>query len=342
MRHQFIGMLYTICIFYCNTNYSQNKSKYFCSKIVFYNVENLFDTIDNPVKIDNAYLPSNGWNTKKYLSKIKSISQIIPTIGDTITQIPADIIGLCEIENKRVLTDLIQHPNLKKYHYDFIHHESLDIRGIDVALLFRKSSFVVTNVQSHQLILQTPSSKSEKKPNKKFTRDQLLVSGKLHGKPIHFIIIHWPSRSKGKKTSEPYRIQAANLTRNILKNTSQSFPNQPIIVMGDFNDNPNDKSINTLLSLKENLIITNPFTQAFKNSFGTIAYRDSWHLFDQIILFNIKNNNWTHWKSGIYNNVSLINENGKFKGYPKRFKNSEIGYSDHFPVFMYLLYLIKE
>lgn len=345
-------LLLIIVVFYIRFySFSQNKTDYFIRTIGFYNVENLFD-YERDLKIwDADWTPEgkNNWTREKYEDKIEKIARVISEIGNELTQTTPDIIGLAEVENVTVLEDLVNQPPLLLSNYGIIHYNSRDRRGIDVAFLYKKDIFLPTHHQAFPLLLE-----QENDSLKRFySRDQLLVKGVLDDEEIHFIVTHWPSRAGGEKFSEPNRIKAANLTRKIVDSIQAQNKTAKIIVMGDFNDTPRNKSIKEILlstDSKEHIAeekLFNPFEKMEKQGMGTIAYRDKWALFDQILCSAelVKNDDYTSYrfyKAGIFNKNYLQIRRGKYKGYPSRsFQNSIYtgGYSDHFPV---LVYLIRE
>lgn len=331
--------------------FSQQK-KYLVHTVAFYNLENLFDTENDPNKFDDEFTEkgSRNWTTERYNQKLKNLSRVISEIGyDQSKQAPT-IIGVCELENKRVLEDLINQPLLKPYNYGIVHYDSPDQRGIDVALLYRKDFFTPTNTQSRPLIIYETNKKTTKGKKRIYTRDQLVVSGKLENEDFHFIVSHWPSRSGGEKKSEYKRKEAATLNRSIIDSLSNRYKNAKIISMGDFNDTPSDYSIEKILNISNNKNeitnnqVYNTLAPFYKKGEGTIAHRDSWMIFDHLIstpaLLTNEYDSYKIWKSGIFRPNYLIESKGKNKGYPLRNKNDGTpGYSDHFPVY---LYLIKE
>lgn len=326
--------------------YSQESKSYQIRTIAFYNVENLFDTIKDPITFDEDFTPKgkNQWTTERYHEKLDKISKVMSEIGKEITQNAPDIIGLCEIENRTVLTDLIHHPNLRALGYDIIHFESPDRRGIDVAFIYRKSVFIPTSFRSHRLLL------TKDDEFRVYTRDQLVVGGLLDGEALHFIVNHWPSRSGGEAKSRPNRIAAARLNKRIIDSIIYRMPEAKVISMGDLNDDPNDYSLKKVLNTqtKEKILeptdLYNPMEKLHKKGFGTLAYRDSWNLFDQIFftanLYLEPFTGYKFWKAGVFDPPYLIDKKGQYKGYPLRsYANGNYvgGYSDHFPVYIFLI-----
>ena len=326
---------------------AQQKKDYEISTIAFYNVENLFDTEDNPETFDDDR-SANGkdvWDEKKYLQKIEHISSVLSEIGADITNEAPTIIGVCEIENLKVLEDLVTHPNLEKFNYQIVHYDSPDERGIDVALLYQLQKFTPQNTQKRKLIIYEKDDPSRRD----YTRDQLVVSGLMNNEEIHFIVNHWPSRGGGEAKSAYKREKAAYLNKRIIDSILKIKPQAKIISMGDFNDDPSNKSFKKVLGtisekVSDSITLYNPMEKMLKNGKGSLAYRDSWNLFDQFFmtstLVNQARNGYQFYQAGIFNKPYLITQSGQFRGYPFRtygYAGYEGGYSDHFPVYMYLI-----
>lgn len=326
---------------------SQQKKDYKAVSIAFYNVENLFDTFDDPNTFDDDFTPlgRNRWTEELYQKKLVNLSKAIAGVGRDITGNPPAVIGLSEIENRQVLEDLLKMPFLAPYDYDFVHYDSPDERGIDVALLYNKNVFRLKNTQKHTLLLYDRKDTSKRD----FTRDQLVVSGILDTEEIYFIINHWPSRSGGEKSSGYKRENAARLNLKIIDSLQQLDPYARIINMGDFNDDPKDKSLSVILDAKQKKDqvefggMYNPYYQLAQKGEGSSAYRDQWNLFDQILvsktLLEKDPQKFTFLRAYIFNEPFLITSSGAYKNYPFRsFGNSGFtgGYSDHFPVYILL------
>ena len=197
-----------------NFGFAQEKKTYHISTIAFYNVENFFDTENDPFTFDDDRTPEGKdiWNTEKYEDKLKNISRVISEIGAENAKNSPAVIGLCEIENLKVLEDLISQPQLLEKNYGIIHFDSPDRRGVDVALLYQKDIFIPLNSRSHRLLIYELDDPSKRV----YTRDQLVVSGLFEGESIHFIVNHWPSRSGGEARSSYRRERAAQLNRRII------------------------------------------------------------------------------------------------------------------------------
>lgn len=314
--------------------------------IAFYNVENLFDSINDPLKFDEAspIMSLKYDRCAVYAKKIKNMAKVIADIGAKLSKNTPVIIGLAEIENRQVLEDLANDSSLVKKEYGIVHFDSPDRRGIDVGLLYQKTFFVPMSISNHVLKIYDSSRK------RIYTRDQLLVSGKLEGEMIHIIVNHWPSRRGGEAMSRPKRLAAARLNKRIIDSLQAINPYAKIFSMGDLNDNPTNASLKKILQAKKDKDnvglkgIYNPMATFFKKGLGTNAYRDSWSLFDQILITKplLENDyaSFRFYKAGIFNPPYLTNKKGRFKGYPFRsFANNQFtnGYSDHFPVYIHII-----
>jgi hypothetical protein len=310
--------------------------------IAFYNLENLFDTIDDPRINDAEFLPGgvNGWTTNRYNLKLKNMSEVISQIGSEVVKGGPTLIGVSEIENELVLRDLIAMPALQNSGYDIVHFDSPDKRGVDVGLLYKKKDFSVVNVTSTRLLMPSDTGF--------YTRNQLCVTGNLDGETISIIVNHWPSRGN----SEPYRLAAAALSRHLADSLYKINSDAKIFIEGDLNDDPVDKSVSEVLGAqgKRDKVrekgLFNPMWELFRQGIGSLAYRDSWNLFDQIIISEplIRNNasGWRLYKTQVFNKPFLITREGQYAGYPFRtFAGGAFagGYSDHLPVY---LIIVKE
>lgn len=336
-----------IYILFTVTFFGQNEKEYKIITVAFYNVENLFDYEDDPLTFDDDRTPEgkDHWTQEIYEAKVRNMAKVISEIGQDVTGTSPTIIGLCEVENRRVLEDLVNDSALIKKNYGIVHFDSPDRRGIDVAFLYQKKLFTPTNYKAHELFLYQDNDRSKRI----YTRDQLLVSGMLDGEKIHIIVNHWPSRSGGEERSRPKRIKAAELNKRIIDSLFSDDPYAKIITMGDMNDDPSSPSIKDVLKTKierENMTLKelyNPMEKMYKKGMGTLAYRDAWNLFDQIIisaeLTKKDYSTYRFYKAGIFNKTYLQTPRGQYKGYPFRsFANGYTGgYSDHFPVYIYLI-----
>lgn len=329
--------------------FSQEKNK--IHTIAFYNVENLFDTLDNPSTYDDSRTPygKDNWTSKIYWKKVENMSKVISEIGYDETNALPTIVGLCEVENKDVIVDLVNTEKLKKGNYGIVHYDSPDERGIDVALIYKKNLFKPLNTNSTFLDIY-----DEERNRQDYTRDQLVVEGYLENEKIYLIVNHWPSRSGGELRSRPFRNKAAELNRRIIDSIQSINKKAKIITMGDFNDDPINESIKKILNTKSDKAnlgkfdMYNPMEKMHREGRGTLAYRDNWNLFDQIIfsssLISENKSNFSYYKTYIYSKKYLYNQSGRYKGYPFRsFAGGSFldGYSDHLPVYILLIKEIK-
>jgi predicted extracellular nuclease len=302
---------------------SQAQKKQYKSAIIgFYNLENLFDTIDNTLINDEEFLPSGirNYNTAIYRDKLTKLASVIAQMGTAYTPDGPAILGVAEIENDTVLNDLIKETQLKKRNYQFVHYDSKDARGIDVGLLYNPTYFSV--IASDKLFVSLPTGSKDAY----YTRDILWVKGKLNGELIHLYVNHWPSRSGGEKRSEPGRIAAAAVCRKHIDSILLKEPNAKIVVMGDLNDDPTNKSVEKVLKavdkdqLDQQGALFNPWLDLFRNGIGTLAYQDAWGLFDQIIVskqwLNKDQSGFFLYQPHVFNKEFLVENNGRYKGYP--------------------------
>ena len=338
-------LLIAICLIKVQIH-AQEAKKYQYRSVIFYNVENLFDTYDDPATLDESFLPEGQfeWNRKRYLTKLKHIARVIGEFGPEGSGKGADLIGICEVENSAVLLDLLNNPIIRKQNYKVIHMDSPDRRGIDVALIYRGSCFQPINFQNHPLKIYNEHEYRE------YSRDQLVVQGLLDGEEMFFIINHWPSRRGGELKSKPFRRAAAQLTKELIDSIRQEVMDPKIIIMGDFNDNPLNDSFKITLKTTGNSRASdqqhlfNPMELLYRKGVGSLAYRDRWELFDQIIITsNLLRNDkgqYFYWKAGVYMPEYLLTRNGRFTFYPFRTYAAgkyQGGYSDHLPVYLFLI-----
>jgi predicted extracellular nuclease len=304
--------------------------------IAFYNVENLFDTIDDPIKDDDEFLPTSekNWNHSRYTDKLDKIAEVVSGIDSTSFPV---LIGLCEVENIQVLEDLVKNPELKSGKYFPVLIEGQDQRGIDVALLVSKKKFKVISSNSYTIDLG-----EDNRP----TRDILHVRGKIKGGPtLNVFINHWPSRYGGAEKSEPKRIAAAQVLKSKTDSIANLYPNEGIICMGDFNDYPENKSLSEVL-ISDGSVLTNLMDGLKDSKRGSYNYRGNWGFLDQIIVSNnlvdvnlpmiVKSSTAPFFTDSM---LYVHPEYGDLK--PSRTyggPNYYGGYSDHLPVYTILAY----
>jgi predicted extracellular nuclease len=302
--------------------------------IMFYNLENFFDTIDDQTHNDDDITPNGklNWNTSKYNSKINNLAKVLILAGDE----KPDLIGICEVENKNCIKDLLKN-QLFNQEYDFIHYDSPDERGIDVGLIYHKNNFRI--LESYPISVKLSLDSNDK------TRDLLfvkLVSNKIID-TLNIVVCHFPSRSGGKERSERNRIDAAKHLKQIIE---QKGVHNKWLVMGDFNDEPWDYSIFNILESRDinyqnNIQKTNLLNLmwSFKNdNRGTYNYKDKWEIIDQMMLSSsllkeLSSKNVGYSMSIIQHDWMM--QKGKYAGHPLRNfggNNWLNGYSDHLPI----------
>ena len=320
------------------------EKKYAVYSVAFYNLENLFDTIHDAGKNDYEYLPEgkNKWNSMKYRSKQHNMAKVISGLSTDMLPMGPAIIGVTEIENRRVLEDLVKQPELAERGYEIIHVEGPDRRGVDCAFLYNPKLFKLetTKLAPYYTVDNDTTYR---------TRGFLIAGGTLHGERIHFIVNHWPSRG----AASPARERAGELVRVIKDSLLTAYPGTSVVIMGDLNDDPMDKSIAESLGAKREQSETgvsdlyNPWWNTLvKDGIGTLKYQGKWNLFDQIIisgnLLGTDRSALKYLKHEIYVRDYMLQQEGKYKGYPHRTHASGSwlnGYSDHLPS---ILYLVKE
>ncbi|WGK65997.1 endonuclease/exonuclease/phosphatase family protein [Croceiramulus getboli] len=343
----FINLTLCLCIQWLIAQESKN---YKIHTLAFYNVENLFDPANDPYTFDDDRTPEGAdrWTEERYNQKIKQLAEVIGQIGLETTGNAPILIGLAEVENRTVLQDLINSSPLAKYGYRIVHQDSPDRRGIDVALIYQSRFFRLKHAQWHPLVLY----RKDEPDRRIYTRDQLVVGGYLEEEEFAIIVNHWPSRSGGEALTQPRRMAAARLNRRLIDSLQHLNPYLKITTMGDFNDDPSDKSIRKELRAKgkrdqvSDLGLYNPMAALHQQGLGTLAFRDSWNLFDQIMvsetLIQANYDSFRLFKAGIYNPNRLTYRSGRYQGYPWRTYAGGVysgGISDHFPVYAYLIKL---
>ena len=325
--------------------------------IGFYNVENLFDTEHDEGKNDLAFTPAgeNAWTPDKYEKKLANIASVIAAMAQKNGRWHT-LLGLAEVENDRVLEDLVARPEIAEAGYKFIHVESPDVRGIDCALLYRPDEFKV--VETHTLPYDFDSASGivfEKTPEEQAefkTRDILCVRGVLAGEIFAVYVCHWPSRT-GNKGSD-LRCRAAEIVREDIFTLQHRFMDINIVVMGDMNDNPGDVSLTDYLRGRETIgemaegELFAPFLRMHKDGFGTEEYHGEWNLFDCIFVngaltdtdaegsLHILKSDKTHY-GHVFNPPFLVQQEGRYAGTPFRtFSGGQFinGYSDHYPTYI--------
>jgi hypothetical protein len=306
----------------------------------FYNLENLFDTKNDTLVRDDDRTPKGKyrWTSSRLETKLKNISNVVTRINLELEETEWLGLGVCEVENLELLEALTTRNGILK-NAGIIHFDSPDLRGIDVGLLYNQSLFRPTHFQKQKVPLLKDRTEII------YTRDLLVVSGiALESERIHFVIAHWPSRSGGEKRSEWRRKTASYYTRKAIDSITSREPEAKIIVMGDFNDDPVNESILQLINPKANNdSLINFSNTSYHKGIGSIAYRDKWHLFDQIIGTKslIHQPGLQALGFGVYTSRYLQTSRGRYRRYPFRTYAGlqyQGGYSDHFPVVLELIF----
>ena len=325
--------------------YSQDKPY----TVAFWNLENLFDIYDDPETHDDEFTPDGvkQWNEIKYQKKLANVERVLFDLASIQREYPI-VIGVSEIENRSVLEDLVEQPKLKGAKYRICHYDSPDARGVDVAFLYRADVFKLEGSDNIKLVV-------EELPDFR-TRDFVVMWGTIEDEPFYFLVSHWPSRLGGKEASAFKREACAAQIREIKDSLLKENPATKVIVMGDFNDDATDSSIVETMGAKRKVSelnagdFFNPFNEMLRAGLGTLAYQDAWNLFDNICvaenlvkaekgeLHLVKGKNSKYW-GNIFSRPYMLQQEGQYKGYPLRTfvtNNFQNGFSDHFPVYIYI------
>ena len=304
--------------------------------IAFYNTENLFDIYDSEKTNDTDLIPTadKRWTSKRYGRKVNNIGFAISNIGKQETKKHPSLIGLAEVENETVIKDLIDSNYLKPFNYQYVHFNSKDERGIDVALLYDATIFKVETATPFFIELYNNAGKPD------YTRDILLVSGYLENEKIHLIINHWSSRREGAKETEHKRLAASNKVGDIISTLKNTDSDAKIIIMGDFNEDPSGFNVKRLV---DGFQLINPMETLRAFNRGTSSHNRQWNVFDQIFFtsnfLDPDSHTYSFERADIFDANFLKKTKGKYKGSPLRTyvgKKYHGGYSDHFPVYITL------
>jgi len=303
--------------------------------VMFYNVENLFDTVDDPDTRDEDFTPGGryAWTEERLSAKLNRLEEVIVKGGG----LPA-VLGLCEVENREVLERLIRQPGLNRFPYSIVHRDSPDLRGIDVAFLYRTDELEVIHSQWKTVRISNPSNSR--------TRDILYVKGNAQGLPIHFFVNHWPSRSGGQEASAPWRAEAAGVLRAAIDSILQTDARASILCMGDFNDHPMDASVRDVLGANtESKFLFNLMEEPSRRGEGSHWYRGEWGMLDQIIVSPALISGAEGWRvssegARVIRDVFLLFTDKDGMSRPNRTYAGDKyigGYSDHLPVVVKLV-----
>lgn len=344
MRKLIIGILLISTMFCAN---AQDKSKDIKYTVMYYNLENLFDTENDPAINDEEFLPdgTKKWTEQKYQKKLANMSKVLYSIASAQKAYPT-IIGVSEIENRRVVEDLISQESLLRGNYQIVHYDSPDLRGIDVALLYRPDQFTYEGSESFKLVVP-------ERPDF-LTRDILATWGKIEGELFCFYVTHLPSRRGGQYGSAYLRNAGAASIKQHADSMKVVYPDIKIVIMGDMNDNPTDPSLYEVLgaSVEEPSDVAegaffNPYLKMYRQGYGTTAYQDEWSIFDNIIVSESLINKGElrllpsvtsdKYYGNIFKRPFMVQKRGQYKNYPQRtFSSNNFmnGFSDHYPVFI--------
>jgi len=311
------------------------------STIAFYNVENLFDTVDDPQNGgDDEFLPTaeKAWTMDRYEHKLNNIGLVMKGMGYPI------IMGVSEVENKKVLEDLAQIDSLKPYSYKVVHEESPDHRGIDVALLYQPAHFQVLETATYEVSIDDPVIQNYT------TREILMVKGLVNQQPLYIFVNHWPSRSGGEAQSEFRRLTVAEVLKEKINELQTADPTAQIIIMGDFNDEPTNNSVQQVLGAKiandtppSPNSLYNSTTTLTEQGAGSYNYQGNWQMIDQIITTgNLLNaDNPVHVTNfQVYKDDMLLFTHPDYGPTPDRTYGGDNyygGFSDHLAVFVELV-----
>lgn len=314
--------------------------------VCFYNLENLFDTQHDEGKNDYDFLPDGSykWNQQKYEHKLSNLAKVLSELGTDLLPYGASIIGCSEVENDHVMDDLMAQPAMAKRGYKYIHIEGPDKRGVDCALIYNPKAFKVEKYFHKQYVYENGDTARK-------TRPFLCVQGKLAGDNLTVVVCHWPSRG----ADGIFREYGGRQVRQMTDSIAAADPTQHIIVMGDMNDDPDNKSMAKCLGARRKISevgegdFYNPWWDILRSrGQGTLSYQGAWNLFDQIVLSKNLIDQYkqkaptqlTLYNYHIFKRDYMLQEEGKFKGTPKRTHAGGVwlnGFSDHLPACTYLI-----
>jgi predicted extracellular nuclease len=337
---KYILLLSLSLILFSTSSFSQNKTDTLF--VAFWNLENLFDTLDDTDKNDEQFLPDgeNEWTNDRLDIKLNHLARVIRSMNNGNGP---DVLGVCEVEHQSMLDSLIaRHLSDKNLNVAYV--ESPDNRGIDNGLIYNSDLFKLLSVKGDTVHLK------DNWPTRPIVNVKLLYKSK---DTLSFYVNHWPSRSRGRVESEPNRVAAATTLRKAVDKEFKENPDTKIIIVGDFNDEPTNISILEVLgaqpfkcdSIKAEYLIEtkselfNTSYQAYEDGLGTYRYKDDWNMLDQIIisggLITNKDFHYICNTFNIYKPYFMVTHSGKYEGtaFPTYGGRRYLGgYSDHFPV----------
>lgn len=324
--------------------------------IGFYNLENLFDTYDDPVKNDNEFLPEgkNKWTQAKYEKKLHNMAKVIRSMADNNKRWHT-ILGISEIENRLVIEDLVSQPEIADANYQIVHYDSPDRRGVDVALLYKPDQFTYLDSESIPFDFNSDIDFSDTDTSYFKTRDILMVHGLIAGEHFAFYVAHLPSRIGGKGGN--LRSRGAEIIYNHSRRMEAKYPGIKIVAMGDMNDNPTDDSMAKYLHGQEHLEnvtpteFYSPYISMLKAGYGSLCYQGVWSIYDlELVNYNLAHapdgglkiqpvtkNHGKEYYGVVFKRPWMTTQKGQYKGYPFRtFSNGAFvgGYSDHYPTYI--------
>lgn len=324
--------------------------------IGFYNLENLFDIYDDPVKNDNEFLPEgkNKWTQAKYEKKLHNMAKVIRSMADNNKRWHT-ILGISEIENRLVIEDLVSQPEIADANYQIVHYDSPDRRGVDVALLYKPDQFTYLDSESIPFDFNSDIDFSDTDTSYFKTRDILMVHGLIAGEHFAFYVAHLPSRIGGKGGN--LRSRGAEIIYNHSREMEAKYPGIKIVAMGDMNDNPTDDSMAKYLHGQERLEnvtpteFFSPYISMLKAGYGSLCYQGVWSIYDlELVNYNLAHapdgglkiqpvtkNHGKEYYGVVFKRPWMTTQKGQYKGYPFRtFSNGAFvgGYSDHYPTYI--------
>lgn len=324
--------------------------------IGFYNLENLFDIYDDPVKNDSEFLPEgkNKWTQAKYEKKLHNMAKVIRSMADNNKRWHT-ILGISEIENRLVIEDLVSQPEIADANYQIVHYDSPDRRGVDVALLYKPDQFTYLDSEAIPFDFNSDIDFSDTDTSYFKTRDILMVHGLIAGEHFAFYVAHLPSRVGGKGGN--LRSRGAEIIYNHSREMEAKYPGIKIVAMGDMNDNPTDDSMAKYLHGQEHLEnvtpteFYSPYISMLKAGYGSLCYQGVWSIYDlELVNYNLAHapdgglkiqpvtkNHGKEYYGVVFKRPWMTTQKGQYKGYPFRtFSNGAFvgGYSDHYPTYI--------
>lgn len=354
MKKIFFSIFFVLLAFSASAQGTKTKQNYV---IGFYNLENLFDIYNDPVKNDEEFLPEgkNKWTQAKYEKKLANMARVIADMARSNGRYHT-ILGVSEIENRLVLEDLVSQEAIADANYQIVHYDGPDRRGVDVGLLYKPEQFTLLDSESIPFDFNSDIDFSDVDTDYFRTRDILMVHGLIDGEHFAFYVMHLPSRIGGKGAN--LRSRGAEIAYNHARKMEEKYPGIKVVMMGDMNDDPFDDSMVKYLHGKETVAemgvgdYYNPYLSMIKAGYGSLCYQGTWCIYDQeLVNYNLaaapegglkiqpvtKGPRGTWYDGVIFKRPYMTTQRGQYKGYPFRtFSNGAFvgGYSDHYPTFI--------